>query len=88
MHWTINYTRTSEKQLRRLDKQTALRIMDFLRERVVAHGTPRAVGKALSGPLGNYWCYRVGDYRAICDIQDSVLCVLVVQIGNRREIYR
>ena len=88
MHWTINYTKTSEKQLRRLDKQTTLRIMDFLRERVATSGTPRAVGKALSGSLGDYWCYRVGDYRVICDIQDSTLCVLVVQIGNRREIYR
>ena len=31
---------------------------------------------------------RVGDYRIIYQIQDSVLTVLVVQIGNRKEIYR
>ncbi|WXK24685.1 type II toxin-antitoxin system RelE/ParE family toxin (plasmid) [Mycetohabitans endofungorum] len=49
---------------------------------------PRSIGKILTGPLGSFWRYRVGDYRVICKIQDSALCVLVVQIGNRREVYR
>ena len=31
---------------------------------------------------------RIGDYRIVYQIQDAVLMVLVVQIGNRREIYR
>ena len=31
---------------------------------------------------------RVGDYRILYQIRDAVLTVLVVQIGNRREIYR
>jgi mRNA interferase RelE/StbE len=31
---------------------------------------------------------RVGDYRIVYQIQDTVLVVLVVQIGHRREIYR
>ena len=34
------------------------------------------------------WRYRIGDYRIICDIQDGALCVLVIEIGNRREVYR
>jgi mRNA interferase RelE/StbE len=37
--------------------------------------------------LGAYWRYRVGDYRVICDIQDSVLCVLAIEIGYRKEVY-
>nr|WP_237573887.1 type II toxin-antitoxin system RelE/ParE family toxin [Burkholderia sp. b14] len=49
---------------------------------------PRSIGKILTGPLGSFWRYRVGDYRVICKIQNSALCVLVVQIGNRREVYR
>lgn len=43
----------------------------------------RSLGKALTGPLGTYWRYRVGDFRIICDIQDDALRVLVVRIGNR-----
>jgi mRNA interferase RelE/StbE len=57
-------------------------------ERVASSENPRAMGKALKGPLGDLWRYRVGDFRVICDIQDKVLTVLVLQIGNRREVYR
>lgn len=89
MVWTINYTESAKRQLRKLDKQTALRILDFMDARIVTLDDPRGVGKALTGPmLGAYWRYRVGDYRIICDIQDGALCVLVIEIGNRREIYR
>ena len=89
MAWTIDYTATARKQLRKLDKQTARRIVDFMDERIAAHEMPRSTGKALTGPmLGAYWRYRIGDYRIICDIQDSALRVLVIEIGNRREVYR
>lgn len=89
MVWTINYTESARKQLRKLDKQTARRILDFMDERIAAQEDPRNTGKALTGPmLGAYWRYRIGDYRIICDIQDGALCVLVIEIGNRREVYR
>lgn len=32
--------------------------------------------------------YRVGDCRIVCEIQGTALCVLVVTIGKRREVYR
>ena len=45
--------------------------------------------KALAGAkLGNYWKYRVGDWRIVCDIQDGRIVVRVLRIGNRREVYR
>ena len=84
----IDYADTAERQLSKLDKQTARRIVDFMDERVAGLENPRSTGKALTGPLGEFWRYRVGDCRVICDIQDGVLRVLVVQIGNRREVYR
>jgi mRNA interferase RelE/StbE len=87
--WTIDYTETARKSLRKLDKQTARRILDYMDERVATANDPRASGKALTGPVfGTYWRYRVGDYRIICDIQDKVVRVLVLEIGNRREVYR
>jgi mRNA interferase RelE/StbE len=86
--WTIEYTDTAKEQLRKLDKQAARRIVDFMDERIAALDNPRSTGKALTGPLGNFWRYRVGDYRVICDIQDDAVRVLVVRIGNRKEVYR
>jgi mRNA interferase RelE/StbE len=86
--WTIEYAETAKKQLRKLDKLAARRIIDFMDERVASNDDPRAMGKALKGPLGDLWRYRVGDFRVICDIQDKVLTVLVLRVGNRREVYR
>ncbi len=88
MAWTIDYTGTARKQLLKLDRQTARRIVDFMDARVAPADDPRSTGKALSGPLGGFWRYRVGDCRVICDIQDGALRVLVVDIGHRREVYR
>jgi mRNA interferase RelE/StbE len=86
--WTIEYAETAKKQLRKLDKPSARRIVDFMDERIAPSNDPRAIGKALRGPLGDLWRYRVGDYRVICDLQDGALTVLVLQVGNRREVYR
>ena len=89
MAWTINYTETARKQLRKLDKQTARRILDFMDQRIASQEDPRSTGKTLTGPLlGACWRYRVGDCRVICELQDSVLCILGIEIGNRKEIYR
>ncbi|MFZ5490957.1 MAG: type II toxin-antitoxin system RelE family toxin [Pseudomonadota bacterium] len=88
MPWTIDYTGTARKQLLKLDKQTARRIVDFMDSRVARADDPRSIGKALSGPLGGFWRYRVGDCRVICDIQDGAVRVLVLEIGHRREVYR
>ncbi len=88
MAWTIDYTASALGQLKKLDKPTARRIVDYMDERISEMDDPRSTGKALTGPLGGLWRYRVGDFRVICDIQDGALRVLVVQLGNRREVYR
>jgi mRNA interferase RelE/StbE len=86
--WTIEYAETAKRQLRKLDKVAARRIVDFMDTRVAPSDDPRELGKALKGSLGDLWRYRVGDYRVLCNIQDGVLTVLVLQIGNRRDVYR
>ena len=89
MAWTINYTESVLRQLKKLDQSIALRVVDYMDERVATVDDPRTLGKNLVGPkLGDYWRYRVGDIRVICNIQDGEMCVLVIEIGNRREIYR
>ncbi len=87
--WSIEFEKEAEKDLKKLDKPVQRRIVKFLRERVAVLENPRSLGQALAGStLGDYWRYRVGDYRVIVDIQDGRLCVQVVRLGNRREVYR
>ncbi len=88
MAWTIDYTASALAQLKKLDRPTARHIVDFMDQRIARTDNPRSTGKALTGPLGGLWRYRVGDFRVICEIQDGALRVLVVQLGNRREVYR
>lgn len=89
MAWTIEYTETSRGQLKKLDRTTAKRLVDYLDHRVALLDDPRSLGKALKGPkLGAFWKYRVGDYRIIASIEDGTLKILVLRVGNRREVYR
>lgn len=55
---------------------------------VAAAADPRALGKPLHGPLREYWRYRVGDFRLICDIRDEALRVLVLAVAGRKDAYR
>ena len=89
MAWIIKYTESSSKQLKKLERQTALRVLDYMDERVAVLADPRTLGQNLKGPkMGEYWRYRVGDIRVICNILDGQMTVLVIEIGNRREVYR
>jgi len=87
--WLIKFDEAAEKDLAKLDKQVAKRITSFLRQRVAPLDDPRSIGEALKGSkLGDFWKYRVGDYRIIASIEDQALRVLVLKVGNRREVYR
>lgn len=89
MGWRIELSREARRNLAALDPQHARRVLRFLDERVATLDNPRSIGSALEGArLGHLWRYRVGDFRIIADIQDDVVCVLVVRIGDRREVYR
>lgn len=89
MTWRIEIDPAAAKELRSLGSEPARRILEFLTDRVARLEDPRAIGEALKGAkLGALWKYRVGDYRIIADIQDAVVTILVVRIGNRREVYR
>lgn len=80
---------TAEQELNKLDPQIARRILRFLHGRVAALDNPRSIGEALRGSqLGEFWKYRVGDYRIIASIEDQAVRVLVVRIGHRRDVYR
>jgi mRNA interferase RelE/StbE len=87
--WRIRFSDTAEKQLSKLDRKVAKRIYDFLRNRIAKLDDPRSLGEALKGSkLGEFWRYRVGDYRIITSIEDNVLTILVITVGNRKDIYR
>lgn len=87
--YRIEFDPGALKDLKGLDRPVQQRLVAFLKTRVGTLENPRAIGEALSGArLGNYWKYRVGDWRIVCDIQDERIVVRVLRLGNRREVYR
>lgn len=84
--WTIEFEPLAARQLARLDKPIAKRVVAYMRE-VAAEENPRARGKGLTGRLAGLWRYRVGDYRIIVDLHHDVAVVLVLDISHRSEAY-
>ncbi len=85
--WRIEYLSPSRRQLKRLDSQISVRILCFMRERVLEGEGPYAIGKPLTGKWIGHRAYRVGDYRVLCQVQDAVLLVTVVKVGHRKDVY-
>ena len=89
MAYNVELSAEVDRELSKLDTQQAKRILKFLHDRVAKLDDPRSIGEALHGwRLGEFWKYRVGDYRLICKIEDNRLVVLILRVGHRREIYR
>ena len=89
MAWRVEIAASAAKQLRKLDPQIATRLLTFLRDRIAPLDDPRSLGEALRGKeLGDFWKYRVGDWRIIADLDDGVMLITVIRLGNRREVYR
>lgn len=83
--YRIEFTRSAEKDLRRLDRS---RVASILQEISCLSNDPRPHGvKKLAGAERTYRI-RIGDYRVVYEIEDDVLLVLVVRVAHRKDVYR
>jgi mRNA interferase RelE/StbE len=88
MAYTVRFTSGAERDFRKIPREDARRIKEELvalsKERF-----PRSRVKKLKGPE-NFLLYsfRVGHYRLILSVEDLNLVIFVLEIGNRRNIYR
>lgn len=87
MIWKVEFDNRARKELRKLDSQTQVRILKWLRQTIATDEDPRRTGKSLNGRMKGLWRYRVGNYRIISQIQDENILILVVRIGHRGDIY-
>ncbi len=83
MSWTVSYTETAAKAIRKLDPQVKARVraaIDALRE------DPHR-GKSLQLTLKGLYSWRTGDWRILYRIDGAKIEILVVTVGHRREVY-
>lgn len=89
MAYSVELSAEVDRELDKLDAQHSKRILKFLHARVAKLDDPRSIGEALHGSrLGEFWKYRVGNFRLIWKIEDDRLVVLFLRIGDRQESYR
>ncbi len=88
MIWNVEWDDHARKELRKLDKKLQKDILRYLRERIATRDDPRRFGKPLLYNKHGLWRYRLQNVRIICQINDKELLVLVVAVGQRKDIYR
>lgn len=82
--YTVELTGPAAKQVRRLepgDRRRVLAAIDSLTDHPRPPGVRKLVGEV------NVWRIRTGDFRVIYEIDDRRVSILVVRVGNRRDVY-
>ncbi|MCK4349136.1 MAG: type II toxin-antitoxin system RelE/ParE family toxin [Thermoplasmatales archaeon] len=82
MVYSLVYSATALKHLKKLDKEIQIRIISTL-ERIRVRPYPH-VKKLVESP---YFRLRVGDYRVILDIKENKLLIFIIEVGHRKKIY-
>jgi mRNA interferase RelE/StbE len=85
--WTIEWSKDAVKQLKKLDKKLQDAVAKYIKKRLSETGDPRQFGKPLAYDKHGLWRYRVGKVGIICTIDDDEVKILVVRIGQRKNIY-
>jgi len=86
--YSVSYSPKAIKQLEKLDKYTASILYRWIEKNLINCQNPRLHGSPLVGNMKGFWRYRVGQYRIIAEIQDSVVTIEVINVGHRGEIYQ
>lgn len=87
MKYAFRFTTHAQRQLRSIDRQQALRILTALAALGDDPYRDAADTNKLTGHDGLYRL-RIGSFRVVYEIQNDVLVILVVHVGNHRDVYR
>lgn len=82
MAFTVLLHPKAAKALEKIEKSMKLRIIEKLRQ---LEDCPERIGKPLK--YSDFWGLRVGDYRAIYEIDRNKSRVVILFIGHRKKVY-
>ena len=83
--YRIAWKRSASRELRKLEKETVSTIVKAV-ESLAEEPYPRGSRK-LKGTMQSYRI-RIGDYRVVYSVRESLLTIEIVRVGHRRDIYR
>lgn len=88
MSYIVKTTPRFDKEFKKLDRYTMRMIKAWIEKNLINCEDPRIHGKGLTANRSGQWRYRIGDYRIICQINDSELVILALSVGHRGEVYK
>ena len=83
--YSIEFDKSVKKTLSKLPNEVIKKILDAIAE-LADNARPNGCKKLQS--KGDFYRIRVGNYRIIYEVNDDELLILVVEIGDRKEIYK
>lgn len=87
MTWQIELSDVAENFLDKLYKADKKCVAQIHKKLLMVLQSPKQFGKPLKGDKSGIWRYRFGDYRILCHLKDEVMLILVLEIGNRKDVY-
>lgn len=84
MKYNVELSDRFKREFKKLDKYTQKIIRSWIDKNLVGTENPRQYGKGLTANRSGQWRYRIGDYRLICQIEDSELIILALSVEHRR----
>ena len=85
MKYSIEFKRSAAKALKEIPRSDRRKIRDRIDS--LAENLPDPVTTKMKGD-NPFHKVRVGDYRIVYEIQESLLVILVLKIGHRKDVYR
>lgn len=85
--YRVEFTARARKQLRKMDRFEARILATWIKGNLDGCVDPRSFGKGLTANHSREWRYRVGSYRILALIHDSVVTIEVFTSGRRDKVY-
>lgn len=85
--YRVELTARARKQLQKMDRFDARILATWIKNNLDGCADPRAFGKGLTANRAGEWRYRVGSYRILALIHDSIVTIEVFSIGRRDSVY-
>lgn len=86
--YKVEFSIEAANYIKKMDNSTRTTLLKWINKNLINCEDPRIHGKSLAGNKKGIWRYRVGNYRVLCDIQDEILTILVLEVGHRSKIYK
>jgi len=85
LSYKVFWKEAARNNLQNITRNIALKIYDRIENHLVQ--APKQLGKALVGQYKGLYRYRYGDYRVLYEIDLENKSIIIVRIGNRKEVY-